>query len=140
MVPFLALLELMDGDTAIGAGAREDAAALVGCPAHHVYASCVDGELEDFGPCCGGGLLGPGGEGCGGCLAPDEDFAIVGGGGEEGAEFWVRLGGLLAWEFKCGVEGGVPRRRTILRLRVWVEGLVGRLERRGGFRTLLMCP
>jgi hypothetical protein len=95
MVPLLTFLELVDGDAAIGARACEDAAAFVGRPAHHVYAGCVDCELEDLRPCRGGGLLGACGEACGGCFAPNEDFAVVGGGGEEGAEFGVSLFGRL---------------------------------------------
>jgi hypothetical protein len=91
MIPFLALLELVHGDAAIRARAREDAPAFVRRPAYHVYAGSVDGEFEDFLPGCGGGMLRARGEGCVGRFAPDEDFAIVGRGGEEGAEFWVGL-------------------------------------------------
>lgn len=65
----------------------------MGSPAYHVHAGGVDGEFEDLGPGCGGGLGTAGGESVAGCFTPDEDFAVVGGGGEEGAEFRVGLDG-----------------------------------------------
>lgn len=50
-------------------------------PGHDVHGSRVQGEFEDFGPLPG-------------LFAPDEHFAVVGGGGEDVAVFRV---GLVAW-------------------------------------------
>jgi len=81
--------EVENGDEAIGRGAGKVAAGFVWRPREQVHRGSVEGEgvVE----CPGGG---------GGVEAPDEDFAVVGGGGEDGAEFGVSLnrGGKVNWE------------------------------------------
>lgn len=80
--------ELEDANVAVGRGAGQEAAALVRRPGDHVDGGCVEGEIEDLGP----GAAAGGGRCVLVLLAPDEDLAIVGGGGEDGAEFGVCLG------------------------------------------------
>ena len=72
------LLKLQDADPAVAAGAREQAPALVGRPGDNVHRGRVQGEVGDARP------LGVG-------FAPYQDFAVVGGGGEDGAVFGVGL-------------------------------------------------
>ena len=73
------VLELEDGDVAVGAGAGKQTAGFVGRPGDYVDGGGVQGEVEDAGP---GVAL----------LAPDEDFAVVGRGGEDVAVLWMRPG------------------------------------------------
>ena len=47
-------------------------------PGDDVHGSGVQGEVGHAGPLVGG-------------FAPDEDFAVIRGGGEDGAVFWVGL-------------------------------------------------
>lgn len=68
-----------NGDIAVGRGAGEQTAGFVGGPGDDVDGGRVHGKVEDFGP---GGAL----------FAPDEYFAVVAGGGEDGAEFGVGPG------------------------------------------------
>jgi len=51
----------------------------VGGPGDDVYGGGVQGEIEDFAPGCAG-------------FAPDEDFTVVAGGGEDVAVFGVGPG------------------------------------------------
>lgn len=55
----------------------------MGGPGDDVHGCGVEGEIEYF---C------PGGARTGGGFAPDEDFAVVGCGGEDVAVFWMRPG------------------------------------------------
>lgn len=73
------ILELQHTHIPVAARAGQETARLVGGPGDDVHAGGVQGEIEDLGPCCAG-------------LAPDEDFAVVGGGGEDVAVFGVRPG------------------------------------------------
>lgn len=61
------VFELEDADVAVGRGAREEAARLVGGPGDNVYRRLV-GEIVDALPL--GALLGA-------LLFPDEDLAVV---------------------------------------------------------------
>jgi hypothetical protein len=72
------ILELEHADVAVRGRAREHAAGFVGGPGDEVDGGRVDGDLVDALP---GVVL----------LAPDEDFAVVGGGGEDGAVFGMGL-------------------------------------------------
>lgn len=62
------LVEFKDGDLPIAGGAGEKTPAFMRGPADDVDGGLVEVEVGDFGPL---GVL----------LAPDEDFAVVGGGG-----------------------------------------------------------
>jgi hypothetical protein len=80
----------------------------------------VEGEIEDLGP----GAAAGGGRCVLVLLAPDEDLAIVGGGGEDGAEFGVCLGeesvmAIEKWEGGTGGGGCIPTQRTTPRLRAF---------------------
>ena len=72
------LLELKHAHPAVAAGAGEQAPALVRRPGDDVHGGSVQGEVGHAGPLAGG-------------FAPDEDFAVVGGGGEDGAVFGMGL-------------------------------------------------
>lgn len=71
------ILEFKDGYVAIAGGAGEQAARVMRGPRNQVYACGVEGEFVDFLPLV---VLFP----------PYEDFAVVAGGGEDVAVFWVR--------------------------------------------------
>ena len=73
-----ALAKLEHADAAIRGGAREQAAGFVGGPRHDVHGRAVQREVCDFLPLR---VL----------LPPDEDFAVVAGGGEDVAVFGVGL-------------------------------------------------
>lgn len=73
-----ALAELEHADAAIRGSARKQAAGFVGGPRHNVHGRGVQREVGDFLPLR---VL----------LPPDEDFAVVAGGGEDVAVFWVGL-------------------------------------------------
>lgn len=81
LVPAI-ILEFEDGDGTVGGSAREDAAAFVRGPGDDVYAGGVQGEVEDACPLRA-------------LFAPDEDFAVVAGGGEDVAVFGVGLVGVV---------------------------------------------
>ena len=68
------VLELEDGDVAVGGGAGEQAAGLVRGPGDDVDRGLVQGEVVDALPL--GGLLGA-------LFLPDEDLAVVARGGED---------------------------------------------------------
>lgn len=74
----IALIEFEHGDFAVGGGAGEETSAFVWGPGDDVDGGVVVGEIGDFGPEAG-------------LFAPDEDFAVVGGGGEDVAVFGVSL-------------------------------------------------
>lgn len=72
-------------------------------------------EVEDLGPwaAVGGGT--------GRLFAPDQDFAIVGGGCEDCAKFRVRLKDRISYKFESRrSRTDVPKPHTILHLRVYV--------------------
>jgi hypothetical protein len=73
------VLELEHRDVAVGGGACEQAARLVGRPGDKVDRGGVEGDFVDLLP---GGRL----------LAPNDDFAVVGRGCEDVAVFWMRPG------------------------------------------------
>jgi hypothetical protein len=80
--------ELKNTDVTIGRGAGKETSALVRGPRYHVHRSGVKGEIEDLGP---GAATG----GRGSVLRlfpPDQDLAIVRGGGQNRAELGVCLG------------------------------------------------
>jgi hypothetical protein len=79
--------ELKDTDVTVGRCASQEASALMRSPRYHVYGSGVKREIEDFGP---GAAAGGGGRVLR-LLAPDQDLAIVRGGGQNRAEFGVCL-------------------------------------------------
>ena len=79
MIP-VPLLKLEHADPAVRRRTREQAPALVRRPGHNVHRRRVQAEIRDPLP----GILRRG-------LAPDEDLAVVGTGGEDGAVFGVRL-------------------------------------------------
>lgn len=68
------IAKLEDTDMAVGGGAGQKTATLMWGPRHHVDRGCVEGEIEDLGPCAAadrrGRVLG--------LLAPDQDLAVVG--------------------------------------------------------------
>jgi hypothetical protein len=76
----LVILEFQHANIAVAAGACENAAAFVRRPVNEVDAGGVLREVEGFCP------------GAWRRFAPDDDAAVVGGGGKEGAKFGVRPG------------------------------------------------
>lgn len=72
------VFEFEDGDVAVGGGAGEKAAGFVRCPGDEVYGGGVEGDFVDFLPRRG-------------LFAPDYDFAVVRGRGEDVAVFRMCL-------------------------------------------------
>ena len=99
------VLELEDGDVAVGGGAGEEAAGLVRGPCYEVDRGGVQGDVVDFLPCA---VL----------LAPDEDLAVVGGGCEDVAVLGVGPG-----DAPDGAFVSVGTRQS--------DGRQGRCQRRG---------
>lgn len=79
--------ELKDTDVTVGRGAGKETTALVRGPRYHIHRSGVQGEIEDLGP----GAAASGGGRVVRLLAPDQDLAIVRGGGQNRAKLGVCL-------------------------------------------------
>lgn len=71
-------------------GAGQDTTTFMRSPGHHVHRSSMKREIKDFSP----GTTANRGRCVLMLLTPDEHFSIVGGGGQNRAEFRVRLDGL----------------------------------------------
>lgn len=80
------IAELEHADIAVRRGAGEQTAALVRRPRHHIDGRGVQGKVKDLAP-----RAARDGRRAGGLLPPDQDFAIVGRGCEDRAEFRVCL-------------------------------------------------
>lgn len=97
------VFEFEDRDATVGGSACEETPGFVWRPGYEVHGGFVQGDFVDFGPLTRG-------------FAPDEDFAVVGGRGEDVAVFRVGLSGvsLASWR-QQKVGGDLPMRHTTLR-------------------------
>lgn len=91
------VFEFQHADISIRRGASEKAARLMRRPGDDVYRCGVERVFVDSTPC--GGIWGVGG---GGCFAPNEDAAVVGGGSEDITVFRVGPGDRPDCSFVAG--------------------------------------
>lgn len=79
--------ELKDTDVTVGRSTGKEASALVRGPGYHVHRRGVKGEIEDLGPRAAASRRGRVLR----LFPPDQDLAIVGGGGQNRAKLGVGL-------------------------------------------------